>query len=73
MTTLRATRKAQYKQYMVDHVAACSPCTFRSLLNYCRNQGIDAGFTQNFNELKNEGKFYVSEDDEKNLILEIAA
>lgn len=75
MTTLHygAMRRAICKEHVLDHVAACSPCTYASALQWARAQGVDCGFTQNVNELKAEGKVFVSEDDEQNLILEIAA
>lgn len=57
------TRHEECKQHVYNHISACSPCTFSSVLSWARSQGVAAGFVQNFNELKHEGKVCVYEED----------
>lgn len=60
------------KQHLLAHVQACSPCTYKSILSWARGQGLMAGFTQNINALKHEGKIFMNENDESELIVELA-
>ena len=61
-----------YKPHILAHIAACSPSTLRSVLAWAKSQGVANGFVQNVNELKHEGKIFVSADDEDSLVLEVA-
>ena len=51
------------KRFILDHIQAQNPCTYTSVLQWARYQGVASGFTQNINALKHEGLITLNDDD----------
>lgn len=60
------------KAHLLTHIEASSPCTMSSVYQRARAQGVAGGFIRNMNDLKNAGVIILSDNDEGQLIIDLA-